>query len=150
MAEDKTKGNPHAYFWTMYDIKGRIKRAYCFLKSFFWATKAFILRRDGAMLFIFLYYILKTFSPRRFDRYTMLRCLCLQINDKLKILWLSTFIDKLNLSIWQLSTNIEYYRLIDYVFDRHVTSCFSPQSRNTTCRVIFRNGWRLFCFPNFI
>ena len=41
-----------------------------------------------------------------------------KIDNQLKILSLSTFIDKLNLSIdnyW--STNIEYYPFINYVFD---------------------------------
>lgn len=48
-------------------------------------------------------------------------CVCIfvdKIEKQLKILWLSTFINKLNLLIdnYQQKINIEYYRLINYIF----------------------------------
>ena len=79
----------------------------------------------GTMLCIFLR---RNIQLRRFDRYTMRRRMCLQISNQLKILWLSTFIHKLNLSIdnyRQISSTIDLsttFLMID--FDQHVTSWF--------------------------
>ena len=54
-------------------------------------------------------------------------CLCLQINNQLKTLWLSTFIDKFNLSIdnyWQILSTIDLSTTLSMIdFDRHVMSC---------------------------
>ena len=57
-----------------------------------------------------------------------------KIDIKLKILWLSTFIDKLNLSIdnyRQISSIIDLsttFSMID--FDRHVTSCITDYGQS--------------------
>ena len=68
-------------------------------------------------------------QSRRFDPYTMLRHMCPQINNQ--------FIDfyrQIDLVDWQLSTNIEYYRLINYVFDDRLWS---------TCYVLINtSSWR--------
>jgi len=82
------------------------------------------------------------------------KCVCIfvdKIDNQLKILWLSTFIDQLNLSIdnyQQISSTIDLltmFLMID--FDRHVTSwCICLDSPG--CGERGKMGWKfLFAMP---
>ena len=81
------------------------------------------------------------------------KCVCIfvdKIDDQLKILWLSTFIDKLNLSIdnyQQISSSIDLsttFPMID--FDWHVTSWHDGSASSNYAQYMPSNvQWYLIC-----
>ena len=110
-------------------FKSRIKHAYCFLESFVEPRKLSF-NVEMVRCFIFFFNILNIQSPtlRSLHNAALFdSCLSLQINNQLKTLWLSAFIDKFNLSIdnyRQISSTIDLSTTLSMIdFDRHVTSC---------------------------